>query len=152
MIKPIFSPNAKNNMAEIIPILLARRCQILYVVAGEDGRKEQAFDAAVKVLKSGQPRNLDILQTALNLFLSNGSSLRICKLGDVAVCLRGQRYSAIYVQAHKYESPELSHDEFVQLATEHLAESRKSLQERLVATGALEPGAVLPTALIKNAE
>ena len=151
MIKPIFSPNAKNNMSEIIPILLASKCRVLYFVKDEAGYMVQAFLAAKAALKNDDARVIDYARPHWSFVLPNGSSLRICRESKAANYLKVDRYSAIYVQAHKHESPELSHDEFVQIATEHLSESRKSLQERLVATGALEPGAVLPTLLTKQA-
>ena len=152
MIKPIFSPNAKNNMAEIVPILLASKCRALYVVKDEAGFISQAIVEAQIALQYDQARGTSYGMAHRSVDLPSGSSLLVCRMDNATSYLQEEQYAAIYVQAHKYESPDLSHEEFVQLATDHLAESRKSLQERLVATGALEPGAVLPTALIKNAE
>ena len=152
MIKPIFSPNAKNNMAEIIPILLARKCRVLYVVKDNTGNLARAIRAAEVALKDDQPRITGHKQKHWAIDIPNGSRILICRMANAAEYLRYRFCSAIYVQAHKFESPEHNHDEFVQLATEHLAESRKSLQERLVATGALDPGAVLPALITKQAE
>ena len=152
MIKPIFNPNAKNNMAEIIPILLARKCRVLYVVKDGKGHMEQAFRVAEEALKPGIPRVSFRTQPHWAFDLHNGSRLLICRMDNVASYLQYRLYPAIYVQAHKYESPELSHEEFVQLATDHLAESRDNLHQMLVDTGAIKADETLPSSLTKQAE
>ena len=150
MIKPIFNPNAKNNMAEIIPILLARKCRGLYLTA--DRHPSGIYEAVCGLdrIDRKEPRSID---PGYGLFtLVNGSVLKAAALHNAASCLRGQQYSAIYVQAHKFDSPELSHEEFVQLATDHLAESRDNLHQMLVDTGAIKADETLPSSLTKQAE
>ena len=152
MIKPIFNPNAKSNMAEIIPILLASKCRALYVVKDEAGFISQAIVEAQIALQYDQARGTSYGMAHRSVDLPSGSSLLVCRMDNATSYLQEEQYAAIYVQAHKYESPDLSHEEFVQLATDHLAESRDNLHQMLVATGAIKAGETLPSLLTKLAE
>ena len=149
MIKPIFNPKMKDNIADIMPILLAAKHSALYVVDGRPHRVSEVVNCAEKAIPVNYPRNADAANGTISL--PNGSKLKVCAMPDALRCFRGYRHSCVYVEARQFNSPGIEHDDFVRVATEHLGKSREDLQARLAETGALGLNGIIPWYLTRQA-
>ena len=149
MIKPIFNPVMKENLIDIMPILLAAKHSALYVVDGRLKRVPEVVNGAEKELPVDSPRNADAINGTI--ILPNGSRLAVCTMLEAHTYFRGIRHSCVHVEARQFNSPGIEHDDFVRIATEHLGKSREDLQARLAETGALGLNGIIPWYLTRQA-
>ena len=149
MIKPIFNPNMKENLTDIMPILLAAKHSALYVVDGRPHRVSEVVNCAEKAIPVNYPRNADAINGTI--ILPNGSRLTVCTMLEAHTYFRGYRHSCVHIEARQFNSPGIEHDDFVRVATEHLGKSREDLQARLAETGALGLNGIIPWYLTRQA-
>ena len=103
MIKPIFNPNMKENLTDIMPILLAAKHSALYVVSGGPHMVPMVVNCAEKALPVDSPRNADAINGTISL--PNGSRLTVCTMLEAHAYFRGFRHSCVHVEARQFNSP-----------------------------------------------